>query len=198
MRINNPRGRDRRVRPHRMRLVVSRRLLVALVAVGVLGCSTPNPNPATPQANMGYVDFFTDSDLGLSWEVKRASQSNGEMETVFSNFKPVDGTVLRLAVTPGNYRFQVWFMNATTEGPQTVEVQVENGKVSPVHITLNPAGTASVDRKVYGFRPSAKGYGHGTKIERDQSVVYRIAAAAEPLQTYRPKEQMSYFSMDSK
>jgi len=176
--------------------VVIRVLFVAFGVVGVWGCGTTNP--ASPRANTGYVDFFTDSDLGLSWEVKRASQPNGETQTVFSNFKPVEGTVLRLAAPPGKYRFQVWFMNTTTEGPQTVEVQVENGKVSPVHISLNPSGTASVDRKVYGFRPSAKGYGHGTKIKRDESVVYQIGAAAEPLQDYRPKEQMSYFSVDSK
>jgi hypothetical protein len=172
-------------------------ILSAAMGLCLSGCGTPNVNPATPRANTGYADFYTDSSLDLSWEVKRSNAPDGEMQTVFSEFKPVEGTVLRLAAPPGNYRFQVWFMNLATEGPETVEVHIENGKVTPVHITLSPSGTTSVNRKVYGFRPSAKGYGRGTKIENDESAVYRIAAVAEAGRVYLPKQQMSYFKAEA-
>jgi hypothetical protein len=146
---------------------------------------------------MGYVDFYTDSSLSLSWEVKRAAEPGGEMKTVYSEFDPVQGTVLRLAAPPGNYRFQIWFMNQATEGPQTVQVQVADGKVTPVHVRLDSAGTTSIDRKVYGFRPSTKGFGHGTKIVVDENAVFRINALAEAPRAYDTKERMPYFSAET-
>jgi len=161
---------------------------------GLTGCSTPNVNPTSPRPNTGYVDFYTDSDMGLSWEVKRAEEGKGEMREVFSEFKPVQGTVLRLAAPPGNQRFQVWFINQVTEGPQTVEVQVADGKVTPVRVTLTSAGSTSVDRKHYAFRGSTKGYGGGTKIVSGQSAVFQIGAVAGTPQAYRTKEAMPYWS----
>ena len=162
------------------------------------GCSTPNVNPPSPRADTGYVDFYTDSSFELMWEVKRADERTGEMRTVFSEFEPVPGTILRLAAPPGAHRFQVWFLNEATEGPQGVEVRVENGKVTPVHVSLEAAGTTSVERKEYGFRGSAKRYGRGTKIVSEQNAVYKIGAVAGVPETYRPKEQMPYFSPEQK
>ncbi len=170
------------------------RPLAALTFLIIAGCSTPNVNPPSPRANTGYVDFYTDADLELSWEVKRAEEPGGELRTVYSELKPVTGTILRLATPPGSYQFQVWFMNQATEGPQTVAVQVENGRITPVHVTLKPAGSTSVDQKEYGFRGSAKRYGRGTKFITEQNQVYQVGLLTQPLQSYQPKERMAYFS----
>jgi hypothetical protein len=89
-------------------------------------------------------------------------------------------------------------MNRVTEGPQSLDVSLEDGKITPVHVTLTSGGKASVDRKVYGFRPSAKGYGRGTKIVTDESAVYKIGAVAESPRTYQQKEQMPYYSAEPK
>jgi hypothetical protein len=169
--------------------------LPSLLALGLAmaGCSTPNVNPPSPRANTGYVDFYTDSDLDLSWEIKCAGQS-GEMQTVFSEFKPVQGNILRLAAPPGTRQFQVWVMNQVTQGPQGVQAQIESAKITPVHVTFKTAGTNTVDRKVFGFRPSAKGYGRGTKIVSDQNEVLQIGAVAGAPLAYQPKERMPYFS----
>jgi hypothetical protein len=112
---------------------------------------------------------------------------------VYSEFQPVQGSILRLATPPGTNHFQVWVMNRVTEGPQAVQVLVENGRITPVHTVLSLAGTTSVDRKVFGFRPSAKGYGRGTKIASEESEVFRIGAIAGAPQPYQPKERMPYF-----
>jgi hypothetical protein len=169
-------------------------LWLAPLCVGLAGCGTANLNPPTARANTGYVDFYTESSLGLSWEVKRAVGATGAMQTVYSEFEPLEGTVLRLATPPGDYRFQIWFMNQATEGPQSVQVKVEDGKITPVRVVLEAAGTAAIDRKVYGFRPSAKGYGRGTKIVSDENAVYRIKPMAESPRAYETKERMPYFS----
>jgi len=167
--------------------------LVAVVCGLIIGCSTPNPNPPSPKAGTGYIDFYTDSSLGLAWEIKRANDKTGELQTVYSKFEPVEGTTLRLAAPPGSHQFQIWVINRVTEGPQPVQIQVDDGKVTPVHISLTAVSTTSVRRKVYGFHGSVKGYARGTKITSDESQVYQVGAVVETPQGYKVKEQMPYF-----
>ncbi len=62
---------------------------LCLVCLALAGCSTANVNPPAPRAHTGYVDFYADADMGLCWEVKRADDQTGEMQVVFSEFKPV-------------------------------------------------------------------------------------------------------------
>jgi hypothetical protein len=169
-----------------------RHLAVGLLVI-IAGCSTPNVNPPSPRANTGYVDFFTDSALELSWEVKE-EEPGGKLRTVFSDLNPVEGTILRLAATPGTHRFQVWFMDQVTEGPQAIEVPIDNGKITPVRVTLTAKGTTSVDIKEYRFGGSAKRYGRGTKFITEQNQVFQIGLGAERPRPYQPKEQMPYFS----
>ena len=171
-------------------------LLLAWLAIA--GCGTPSVNPSSPRADTGYVDFYTDSNMELSWDVKCADERTGEMRTVFSEFDPVKGNILRLAAPPGNRRFEVWFINRATEGPLAVSVEVQDGKVIPVHIALNPAGTASTDRKSYRFGGSAKGYARGTKTVSDTDDIYKIETAVGLPQAYEPKERMSYWSLARK
>src|SRR5262245_6913408 len=85
----------------------------------VTACSTPEVNPPAPRTNTGYIDFYTDSDLELSWEVKSVDDQTRNLRTVFSKFQPIQGNTLRLAAAPGSHRYQVWFINQATTGPQT-------------------------------------------------------------------------------
>lgn len=172
-------------------------LLTTCACLALVGCSSPNVNPSTPRANTGYVDFYTDTNLDLSWEIKQARESGGEMETLFYDITPVPENVLRLAATPGNHTFQIWVVNRVTD-PQTITTSIENGRITPVHVVLEPTGTASVQNKEYGFHPSAKGYARGTKIVVTDSQTYRInAVAAAPL-SYQTKERMPYFASQPK
>ena len=175
-----------------------KRILAAAGCVALLGCGTSSPNPKSPKANTGYVDFYTDSSLDLTWQVKRVDARSGELRTVYSDYEPVEGTILRLAAPPGPQQFQIWIVNRITTGPQEVRVPVENGQVTPVHVTLTTAGTNFVQNKVFGFRPSAKGYGRGTKITREEEQVYQTAVEAEKPQPYRVKEQRPYFKPEPK
>ena len=172
--------------------------LAAVACLLAAGCSTPDINPQVPRADTGYVDFYTDTNQGLTWQVKRASESGVEMRTVFCEYKPLPANILRLAAPPGAYRFEVWFMNQVTTGPQTVLVQVENSKVTPVHVTLTAAGETSIDTKEYGFHGSAKRYGRGTKIRTEESQAFQIGTVPGNALAYQPKERMPYFSQAPK
>jgi hypothetical protein len=172
--------------------------LFMLVCLLLPGCATSDFNPASPRPNTGYVDFYTDSSMDLSWDVKTLDQGNGAVRTVFSEFDAVPGTILRVAVAPGKQRFKVSFINRATEGPQEVDVQVDNGKITPVHVVLSPVGTTMVDRQDYAIRGSAKGYGRKRKFYSDTNQVYRLSLSAQPEQDYRVKEQMPYWSPEDK
>ena len=171
-------------------------LLGVLLLFG--GCGTPSRNPSSPRTNTGYVDFYTDMDLDLYWQIKETDPATGKLKIVFREFKSVDGNILRLPSTPGSHQFQVWVMNCITDGPKTVQVQVEDGKVTPVRIVLQPLGAVSIDRKEYGFRGSTKGYGRGTKIITDENEVYRIVPTARSGEPYRPSEKMPYVAAATK
>jgi hypothetical protein len=166
----------------------------AVMCLVFVGCGTANVNPVSPRANTGYVDFYTDSNLALSWEVKRTDESTGKSSIVFSDFKPLQTSVLRLASPPGKYRFQVWFMNKVTDGPEIVEVQIESGKITPVHLTLTAAGSGTVVNRTYGISSYARGYRYGTTVEKQESEMLKISLNAQDARDYEPKERMPYFA----
>ena len=176
------------------------RVLVWPALAGLLcaGCSSLNVNPPVPRANTGYVDFYTDSDLDLSWRVKRADERTGELRSVFSEFDPVLGNILRLASPPGTNQFEVWFINRVTTGPQTVLVPVEDRKITPVHVTLTSAGSVAASRKSEEFRSAGRITRRVTRSVPGQTETFEIKAVAESPQDYQPKERTRYFSEASK
>jgi hypothetical protein len=170
------------------------RFLAALACLLLAGCATPNVNPSAPRARTGYVDFYTSSNEDLSWEIKRLSEPAGKMEKVFSEFQPIPGNILRLAVPLGRHEFQVWFINRVTEGPKRLQVAVADGQITPVHVTLTSTNSASVDSQQYEYRPTAKATRRVTRLSSGQSQVYQIGANATAPQPYQQKEQMPYFA----
>lgn len=170
------------------------RLVAVLACLVSAGCRTPNVNPPAPRVHTGYVDFYTDSDLGLSWKVKRGSNQGGQMRPVFSEFKPIEGNILRLAAPVGTHRFEVWFSNEVTTGPQVVVVEVANAKVTPVHVTLVPKGSVAVVGQSYEYRPTARATRRVTRVGTEEQEMFQIGTSAGTPQDYRLKERMPYFN----
>lgn len=175
---------------------MNRRFLIiaALASLVSAGCSSPNVNPAAPRANTGYVDFYTDASLGLSWEVKRADERTGEMRKAFLKYQPLPGNILRLAAPAGTNRFQVWFSNKVTTGPQRVEVRVANGKITPVHVTLSTEGSTSVRTESYEYRNTRRGTRQVAVSDTEERKAFQIGLVAATPQDYQQKEWMPYFA----
>ena len=123
--------------------------LAALAAVSLfaIGCASPNVNPPRARAKTGYVDFYADSSGELSWQVARFDDHTQGFRSVFSEFEPPSGRVLRVAFPPGHYRMLVTFMNCVVREPGLVELEVKDGMITPVRVQLTDAGETTVDRK---------------------------------------------------
>jgi hypothetical protein len=163
-------------------------LTLTVIALLVQGCASPNANPAQARANTGYVDFRSDSSPDLSWEVARFDEGTQSFQKVFSDLNPPTGGVLRLAFAPGRHRLRITFLNRVISSPAEIEVEVQDGKITPVHVTLTATGTALIDRKTQNVGSTAMGrYGLRTKIVSDTTVMYGAAAVADVPMAYQPK-----------
>ena len=168
-------------------------LTLATLALFAAGCVSPNVNPPLARANTGYVDFHADYSAGLSWEVARFDERTRDFQRLFSEFEPPPGGVLRLAFPPGHYRLRVTFLNRVITQPAEVEVEVQDGNITPVRVTLTEAGVTFVQTKTASPGATAYGrYGRRTKIASDESVMYRLSAVGDAPVAYQPKERMPY------
>jgi hypothetical protein len=165
-----------------------------VLALALLGCaSSANMNPPAPRANTGYADFYSPTDAELCWDVRDAAATAGNFKTVFSDVEPAPGDVLRLAFTPGRHKLRVTVLNRVITKPADIEVQIENGGVTPIRVTLTEAGSTFVQSKERSRGNTFYGRaGRRTKISSEETVMYDISATADPTASYLPKEQMSY------
>jgi hypothetical protein len=175
-----------------------RRLSAIAMAAGFclcwLGCSTADVNPAAPRAHRGYIDFYTDEPEDLCWRVREQKDPAGALKVLCCDYDPIEGNILRLAVPAGTHRLEVWFNNRVTTGPQTVQVEAAEAKVTPVHVMLTSMGDAAVEQKYQEYRPTARASRTVNRRVSTQQQNYRIGLSAGAPQTYHPKQQMPYWA----
>jgi hypothetical protein len=168
-------------------------LLFTLLALWASGCATQNVNPPQARANTGYVDFHAGSANELCWQVECFDERAQSFKKVFSELEPPAGGFLRLAFAPGHQRLRVTVLNRVIARPAEVEVEVPDGNIIPVRVTLTPAGTALVETREVSHGGTAKGrYGRRTKYGSDETTMFQLRAEAELPTSYRVKEQTSY------
>ena len=161
---------------------------LTLLALGFTGCATGDVNPSKASAHTGYVDFSAESSGPLNWQVSRQVQDTQNFTVIYSELSPPADGILRLAFAPGNYRLQITFLNRVVTEPGLIEVEVVDGKITPVQVTLTPAGTASVQRKEQRVGMKAGGFaGRKTTAINDDSTTYQISAVAAAPLPYQPK-----------
>jgi hypothetical protein len=167
---------------------------LAVIAAVVGGCASNETNPPAPRTNLGYVDFYSPTTNALSWEVSDATAAGGQFKTVFSDLKPPANGVVRLAFAPGHHRLRVTFLNRVITKPAEVEVDVYDGKVTPVRVVFIEAGTTLVKTKeINRGGGTVRGpYGGRTRIGSDETIRYDISTTADPPAVYQAKERMPY------
>jgi hypothetical protein len=111
------------------------------------GCDSPHVKPPQARVNTGYVAFYADSTAGLSWDVAQFDEPSQSYQRVFSELEPPQGGVLRLAFTPGHHRLRVTVLNRVIAEPALLDVEVTDGRITPVHVALTESGVTSVQTK---------------------------------------------------
>jgi hypothetical protein len=110
-----------------------------------------------------------------------------------SDYDPSPEGILRVALAPGLHRLRLTCLNRVTSGPAEIQVEVEDGKVTPVCVTFAGAGTALVETKKVNVGGTMYGrYGRSTKITENEEARYQISATATDRVVYRPKSEMPY------
>jgi len=83
---------------------------------------------------------------------------------------------------------QVTFLNRVVSEPGLVEVEVVDGKITPVQVTLAPAGTTAVQQKEMRIGMKAGGFGgRKTTVTSNESVSYQVSAVTAAPLPYQPK-----------
>ena len=167
--------------------------LQAFLIFGLLlgGCATGNVNPTKAKANTGYVDFHADSSSDLSWDVARFDERSQTFDSIFSELEPPQHGALRLAFPPGHCRLRVIFLNRVIAKPAEIDVEVQDGKITPVRVTLTAAGVSQVRTEQESRGGTAKGrYGRRIKVGSAETAMYSVSAVVDPPVAYRPKERM--------
>jgi len=163
-----------------------------LLLLLVISCRSTNVNPADAKPNTGYVDLYSPADTNLCWEVKDVQVKSGKARTLFSNVKPVQGSVLRLALSPGDHRLSITFLNKAVSIPALLDLTVEDGRITPVLVTLQETGTITARGEQTSFRTTLRGVGQATDLQDRPATLYEISASAEPPRPYWPKEALAY------
>jgi len=169
--------------------------LSAVIMLAAAGCASLNVNPPSAQAGMGYVDFYCDDAEGLYWDITDTKTN----KKVFYDFNPFNETILRVALKPGDYQLNVNVLNHAINKTATADVEVREGRITPVTVTMWPAGSENVQTINTFVGGTYFGrYGRSTHISTAESTTYDILAEPRPQLPYQPKEQMSYFKRPDK
>jgi hypothetical protein len=169
-------------------------LIICLFAMGTAlltsGCASPNVNPATARYNTGYVDFYVTETNDLFWDVTDMASN----KKVFSEFRPLGGPILRLAFKPGQYQFQVTFLNRLIAAVGTTDVHVRDGMVTPIMVTLQPMDSSVVQSRSTEVGKTFYGrFRKRTNTSSTETMNYKIVTEPQSPLPYRRKELMSYF-----
>lgn len=165
-------------------------LFTAVLVLAAGGCASLNVNPSVAKPGMGYVDFYCVDADGLYWDITDTKTG----KKVFYNFNPFNEQILRVALKPGHYQLRINVLNHVINQTATADVEVREGKITPITVTLAPAGSETVRTTSTQVGGTYYGrYGRSTRIVTTQSTSFDILAEPRPQLPYQPKEQMSYF-----
>lgn len=164
--------------------------LALLIVFCACACRSLNVNPPIPEPGTGYADFSADTQEQLSWDIQQWDAKAGRMKILFSEVQTLKEPALRLVMKPGVHRLRINFLNRVVAQPADVEVDIKDGQITPVKVTLTGAGTTSVATREDRFTaPSVKGrYGRGARFGSYEATAYRLDAVAGESVAYKPKQ----------
>jgi len=169
------------------RVAVARWLPTVLLGLAC-GCATPDVDPTAARAGRGYVDLYTVPKTAAWWKVDVFDPKRQGYKEFTAQFKAPGEDILRVEARPGSHKARISFVNEAIEAPAEVEVEVREGMITPVKVTIETGDSTYV--RVVDDR--AKDI-HRNKVTDYQQQRWKISAAALPPVPYTPKSQMGYW-----
>lgn len=152
------------------------------------GCASTDLNPQTARPGRGYVDFYTQPRTESWWKVDVFQAATQTYQPFAAEFNAPAGGIYRVEAPPGRYKIRVGFVNRFVESPAGQEVEVQDGKITPVEVTLAQGGTAQ--RRVAEDRA---GGSLRNKVTDQPDTVWKVSASARPAVAYTPKAATAYW-----
>jgi len=173
-----------------------RQQLLSFGAVLLLlsACASRNVNPPAPKAHTGYVDIHSQPAMGISWDVLYAKPGSDDFKRAYSDVKPVEGGPLRIALQPGRHVLRINVLNHVITDPADVEVEVANGKITPVSVNFVAGKTLQMPYRDPNAGRAFRRQGRGSRISLFEASEYAISATAEAPVAYQPKERANHGS----
>jgi len=162
---------------------------LSVVLLGfVTGCATRDVNPPATRAGRGYVDLYTVPKTEAWWKVDVFDPGRQDYKEFTAQFKAPGEGIFRVEARPGRHKARISFVNQAIEAPAEIEVEVREGMITPIQVTLDKAGSTYV--RVAEDRARDV---HRNKVTDYQQQRWRISAAAQPPVPYTPKGKTAYW-----
>jgi hypothetical protein len=162
--------------------------LSALVFGFAGGCATPDVDPSAARAGRGYVDLYTMPKTEAWWKVDVFDPGRQSYKEFTAQFKAPGEGVFRIEARPGRHKARISFVNQAIEAPAEVEVEVREGMITPVQVTINQGDSTYV--RVVGDRARDV---HRNKVTDYQQQRWQISAVAQPFIPYTAKQNTAYW-----
>jgi hypothetical protein len=134
------------------------------------------------------VDFYTVPKAEAWWKVDVFDPSRQDYKEFTAQFKAPGAGIFRVEARPGRYKARISFVNQPVEAPAEAEVEVREGLITPVRVTLNKGDSTHV--RVVDDRARDA---HRNKVRDYQQQRWQISAVAQPPVPYTPKERTAYW-----
>jgi hypothetical protein len=168
--------------------------LMAGLLASVTGCKSVPQDPATPQAGLGYLDFYAEQEPeSLSWDIQRYDAAAKRFVLLYSTIKANPARVVRVAIAPGEHLVRVGFLNQPITAPATLNVSVREGMVTPVKVDLSEGETRTYSVREQRYGPTARGHvGRVTEVRTLEGKGVGVSAQALSPVDYKPSASMPY------
>ena len=171
-----------------MKRVAIARWLPALLLGFASGCATPDVDPTAARAGRGYVDLYTVPKTEAWWKVDVFDPGRQGYKEFTAQFKAPGEGILRVEARPGRHKARISFVNQAIEAPAEVEVEVREGMITPVQVTLDQGDSTYV--RVVNDRARDV---HRNKVTDYSQTRWRISAVAQPSIPYTAKQNTAYW-----
>jgi hypothetical protein len=152
------------------------------------GCATPDVNPAAAKAGRGYVDLYTVPKSAAWWKVDVFDPNRQSYKEFTAQFEAPADDIFRVQARPGRHKARISFVNQAIEAPAEIEVEVGEGMITPVKVTLEQGDKTYVrvveDRAKVHYRNKVSDYSQ-TRV--------RISAEAQSPVPYTAKQNTAYW-----